>query len=164
MLLAILVDSYAAATDQLNEEFGGDSDKIPSLMSDIGEIIMRSLTFGAVSDHTLTTVLQKMEDDGVVVATPKEVLAAIPPKVVSVEKITAAKIARNASVVMIEIDPEADKRKKEEDYMKEALEKIEESGGQQSRQDKMEAALREWGLLMLPLLHLLPPQKSQSCA
>lgn len=142
VLLAILVDSYAAATEKLKEEYDDDVDSIPSLFSDLWEIIVRSVTWTAVPDNILLTVLTGMEENGSELATLEEVLEHIPKTIVEDNKITVAKIENNPSVVIKEIDLEEEKLNKADDFLKEALANYEEAEAPQSRQDKMEAALR----------------------
>jgi len=141
VLLAILVDSYAAATEKLKEEYDDDVDSIPSLFSDLWEILIRSVTWTAVSDNILLTVLTGMEENGSELETLEEVLAHIPKSIVEDHKLTVAKIQSNPSVVIKEIDLEEEKLNKADDFLKEALANYEEAEAPQSRQDKMEAAL-----------------------
>mmetsp|Transcript_33961 Transcript_33961/g.85877 ORF Transcript_33961/g.85877 Transcript_33961/m.85877 type:complete len:859 (+) Transcript_33961:234-2810(+) len=142
VLLAILVDSYAVASEQTNEEFDGDPDKVPSLGSDIGEIIKRSFSWGGVSDHVLMQVLTMLEDDGKEFVTKKELLGFVPPSIIASQKLTEDKMCANPSVVLIEVDADEEKLKQADDAMEDAMEAHAAKGDAGlSRQDKMEGAL-----------------------
>jgi len=142
VLLAILVDSYAVASEQTNDEFGGDPDKVPSLGSDIGEITKRTFSWGGVSDHVLQQVLENLEDEEKEFVTKEELLSYVPPSIIASQKLTVEKMCKNPSVVLIEVDEDEEKLKKEEGALEDALEAHAAKGDAgKSRQDKMEEAL-----------------------
>jgi len=132
---------YKQNDPTLSLQVDDDVDSIPSLFSDLWEILIRSVTWTAVSDNILLTVLTGMEENGSELETLEEVLAHIPKSIVEDHKLTVAKIQSNPSVVIKEIDLEEEKLNKADDFLKEALANYEEAEAPQSRQDKMEAAL-----------------------
>uniref|UniRef100_A0A6U4MUT9 Polycystin cation channel PKD1/PKD2 domain-containing protein n=1 Tax=Hemiselmis andersenii TaxID=464988 RepID=A0A6U4MUT9_HEMAN len=142
VLLAILVDSYAVASDQTKDEFGGEADNVPSLGSDIGEIFKRTFSWGGVSDHILQNVLTMLEEAEKEFVTKKELLSYVPPSIIASQKLTEDKMCSNPSIVLIEVDADEEKLKASDDAMEAAMAAHASLGDAGlSRQDKMEASL-----------------------